>query len=85
MSNIAQMQPNCHTWGLEEFWNNNRAESLVITSLKYGARGSVDPWQCPRVSVHCPEQNNREHFIYSVCQPVQLEGSAVGRPSDSAG
>ncbi len=54
---------------------------------EHGARGSADPWQCPRVSIHCPEQNNREHFIYSVCQSqaAQLDASAVGRPSDSAG
>lgn len=27
------MQPRCHNWGLEEFWNDNYAESLVITTL----------------------------------------------------
>ena len=33
MSNTTPAQANCHTWCSEEFWNNDRAESLVITSL----------------------------------------------------
>ena len=43
---------------------------------------SADPWQCPRVFRPLPR--TKQGFVYSVCQQVQLEGSAVGRPRDSA-
>lgn len=77
--------PNCHIWRLEEFWKQCSRWKPGNIICEHGARGSADPWQCPRVSIHCPEQNNRERFIHSECQPLQLVGSAVGRPSDSAG
>jgi len=85
MSDATPVQANCHTRCWEEcLWNNDAAESQVITSLNTLPGALLTLWQRPRVSIHCPEQNHRERLIYSRCQRVQREGSAWGRPRESA-
>lgn len=56
---------NCHTWCLEEFWNNILTERLVITSLHMVPGALLTLGSVPGLFFHRPEQNNREHFIYS--------------------
>ena len=85
MSNIARIQPNCHTWRSEEFWNNNHAESLVITSLNMVPGAPLTLGSVPGFP-STAQNRTTESTLFIVCvKPVQLEGSAAGRPRDSAG
>lgn len=76
---MAPAGANCHTWCLEEFWNNILTERLVITSLHMVPGALLTLGNVPGLFFHWPEQNNRVHFIYS-----SVTTNKVGKVSHGA-
>lgn len=69
---MSDKQPDCHTWNFRVrggggVWNNDYVEIRLLTPPVLVPEAPLTLGSVCQFSIPSPEQNNREHFIYSVC------------------